>query len=151
MTYIVDASVAMKWIAPEELRDQALMLLDDTSLLEAPDLIILEATNIAWKKCLRGEMSQEQARNVVPAIQRLINVIHPSQRLCERALDIALTLNHPIYDCLYIACAEVSGGVLVTADKRLCRAVESTPHASRVRHLADESLSPPCPPTPSFR
>ena len=34
MTYIVDASVAVKWIAPEELRDRALLVLEDIRRLE---------------------------------------------------------------------------------------------------------------------
>ncbi len=137
MTYVVDASVAVKWTAPEEWRDQALMLLDDTSLLEAPDLIIPEVTNIAWKKCLRGEISRQQAENVALTIQRFIKVIHPSQRLCERALTMAFALDHPAYDCFYLACAEAIGGVLITADKRLHKAIEDTEFAPLVRYLGD--------------
>lgn len=135
MTYIVDASIAMKWVAPEELRAEARALLDDIDRLEAPDLIIPETTNIAWKKCRRGEMSRRQAINAILAIRRLIRVIHPSHTLCERALAMAVALNHPAYDCFYLACAEAVDGVLVTADRQLCHVVRGTAFTNRVRSL----------------
>ena len=36
-----------------------------------------------------------------------------------RASQFATDINHPIYDCLYLACAEATGSDLVTADNRL--------------------------------
>ena len=135
MTTIVDASIAIKWVAPEALRAEARALLDDVDQIEAPDLIIPETTNIAWKKCRLGEMSRRQAVNAILAIRRLIRVIHPSHTLCERALEMAFALNHPAYDCFYLACAEAVGGVLVTADRRLCQVVRGTPFVNRVRSL----------------
>ena len=141
MKLVVDASVAVKWTAPEEWCDQALTLLDDTSLLEAPDLIIPEVTNIARKKFLRGEMSRQQAENVAPTIQRFIKVIHPSRGLCERALTMAFALDHPAYDCFYLACAEAIGGVLITADKKLHKAIEDTEFERLVRYLGDPGFS----------
>jgi len=48
-----------------------------------------------------------------------------------------MALPHPVYDCLYIACAEANDGVVVTADMRLCQAVRQTAFAGLVRHLED--------------
>lgn len=118
MTWIVDASVAVKWVAPEERHDRAVMLLDDIDLLEAPDLIFPEVTNTLWKKCARGQMSRAQARNAIVAVEQFIRTIHPCLTLYERAMEIAFILDHPAYDCFYLACAEATGGVLITADRR---------------------------------
>lgn len=137
MTYIVDASVAIKWFAPEELRDRALLVLEDVRRLEAPDLILPEVTNIVWKKCLRGELSREQATNALLAIQKFIRLIHPSRMLYARALEMAFVLNHSAYDCFYLACAELRGGVMVTADRRLCDAVQVTEFSRLICHLGD--------------
>jgi predicted nucleic acid-binding protein len=137
LTYIVDASVAIKWSVPENLHAEARSLLLDIDRLEAPDLIFPEATNIAWKKCARGEMTREQAVNALRAIRRIIRVIHPSPTLHERALDMAIALNHPAYDCFYLACAEFRGGVVVTADRGFHDVVRATGLSPLVRHLGE--------------
>jgi len=41
---------------------------------------------------------------------------------------------HPVYDCLYVACAEAADATLVTADDRLLRILSS--HGSAARHIA---------------
>ena len=137
MIYVVDASVAVKWFVKENLHDQALRLLDAAELLQAPDLIVPEVANIAWKKAVRGEVAKDQAQVVVAAIRQYIPRLHATVGLTEQALGIALTLNHPVHDCLYLACADVADGVLITADKRLHEAVQDTDFSRLVRYLGD--------------
>ena len=43
----------------------------------------------------------------------------PSEALHTRALELAIDLRHPIYDCFYLALAEREAAALVTADTRL--------------------------------
>ncbi len=141
MILIVDASVAVKWFVREELHEQALALLEKADLFEAPDLIVAEVTNIAWKKCARGEMTQPKAQAMAAAIGNYIPRLRPSGELAGRALDMALELDHPVYDCLYLACSEAASGVLVTADKKFCQAVRGTPFEPLVRYLGDFGLT----------
>lgn len=49
--------------------------------------------------------------------------------------SIAHTLNHPVYDCLYIALAARDGAPLVTADGALVRRVRNTPWENLVEPL----------------
>ena len=135
MTFLVDASVAIKWFVPETLHIEALSLLDGAEQLQAPDLLVVEVANIAWKKAIKGEISDEEARRIVTAIPRFFHVIHPSSDYAERALEIARSLRHPVYDCFYLACAEEAGTPLITADERLCRAVEGNSLGAIVRSL----------------
>ena len=137
MTYVVDASVVVKWFAFEDLRDQALIILDDIGRLQAPDFIFAEVSNVVWKKCMRGELSRTSAVTAILATQHSIKITHPSQALCERAMEIAFALNHPVYDCLYLACAENVEGILVTADARLCATARANAFGERVRHLSE--------------
>ena len=142
MILVVDASVATKWFVRENLHEQALLLLSDhADDLQAPDFILTEVTNIAWKKALRNEISQEQARVIPTELRGYILSFHPSADLVDGALDIALSLHHPVYDCLYIACAEAIGGVLITADKKLHKAIEGTDFERLVRYLGDPGFS----------
>lgn len=137
MTIVVDASVAAKWFLPEELNAQAIQLLDQPSLLHAPDFIVLEVANILWKKCLRGELTIRLAEEAVETIRAEVPFFHSSSDLTHRALQIGAQISHAIYDCLYLACAEIEQGVVVTADDRFCRKVEGTAYAPMLRHLRD--------------
>lgn len=143
MNVIVDASVALKWFVRENLHEEAMRLLDHIEPLQAPDLIVAEVTNIARKKCIRRESTRSQAEAIATAIRQYIPVLHSPTELNERALEIALALNHPVYDCLYIACAEKTDAILITADERLCKATEGTDFRELVRHLGDQSSQLP--------
>ena len=74
MTYVVDASVVVKWFAFEDLRDQALMILDDIGRLQAPDFIFAEVSNVVWKKCMRGALSRTSAVTAILATQHFITI-----------------------------------------------------------------------------
>ena len=88
----------MKWYFEENGSAEAEALLEDHAAGRrdpmAPDLVIAEFTNGIWKKIRRA----------------------------ERALDLALALDHPVYDCLYLAAAIAHEASLVTADRTLARA-----------------------------
>jgi predicted nucleic acid-binding protein len=64
-------------------------------------------------------------------------VLHSSDSLIERAIVMAIDLHHPVYDCLYLACAERAGARLATADRRLIAAVQGGPFASLVLDIDD--------------
>ena len=137
MTWVVDASVAVKWFVREESRTDALRLLDWGEDLCAPDLIVTEVAGIAWKKCIRGEIERNQATFIAAAIGGYLGTLHSSVGLIEQALQIALHLNHSIYDCLYLACAEDVNGIVVTADRKLWNRVQGTALEDRVEVLAN--------------
>jgi predicted nucleic acid-binding protein len=144
VSYVVDASVAIKWFVPEPLQDRAQSLLyTEGGQLEAPDFLIAEVANIAWKKAMRREITASQA-NVIPGETRdALAVCHSSLELIDDALSIALQLRHPIYDCIYLAYAERIGGTLVTADLRLCQAIAHTHLANAVHWLGDPNAFEP--------
>jgi len=137
VTIVVDASVAMKWFVNETYHDEALRLLNQVGRFQAPDLIVAEVANIAWKKCLRDEIVANHARTIAATVHHYVPILRSATEFAERAIEIALMLEHPVYDCLYIACAEKTDGTLVTADDRLCRTVDNTPFSSRVVSIRD--------------
>lgn len=137
MTLIVDASVAIKWFVKENLHDEALELLEHFDRLQAPELIVAEITNAVWKKRLRKEITKGQAWTIVSAIPNYIPVLYPILLDHERALEIAIFLGHPAYDCLYLACAERVGGTVVTADRTLLGKVKGSSFADLAAYLPD--------------
>jgi predicted nucleic acid-binding protein len=142
MKLIVDASIVIKWFVMENLHDEARQLIVQGHSLHAPDFIVVEIANIVWKKALRKEIDEHQAAAIVAASLAGAPVRHSATEFVGRGIEIALDLGHPVYDCIYIACAEELESIFVTADTRLENAVRATKFSSRVVHLAGFDGSP---------
>lgn len=125
MKLIVDASVAVKWLFTEEGTVESRQLLAHRIVLHAPDFILVEVANVIWKKAQRNEIADPQP--YLEEFARLpdVVVLRPSADLAPHAAAIALEIGHPVYDCLYVACAEVEEAPLVTADAKLCDAAHA--------------------------
>lgn len=129
---IVDASVAVKWLAEEPGSDQAFALLRAADL-GAPTLIFAEVANALWKKRRRGEMIDARFERLEEGLAWTV----ADRLLAVRAFDMATRLGHPVYDCLYLALAIERDLPLVTADDRFVAAMATTEHGSRVLHLSN--------------
>jgi predicted nucleic acid-binding protein len=136
MTLVVDASVAVKWFVPEDLEDEADALAGRADLC-APDLIFSEVGNALWGRAARGLITRTDADRGLEALEAVDLTVVESPPLARRALAIACALDRPIYDCVYLACAERLGAPLVTADSRLLRKVSGSPWAPLLRHLGE--------------
>lgn len=141
MNLVVDASVAIKWFAPESLSQEAERLLDGGDALFAPDLLLLECGNIIWKKVRLGELARLDGDAALAALRSGPIDLIETRPLVERALHLAHEIDHPPYDCLYLAAAEAVEAVVVTADRRFfdrCSAAKAT----RIAWLADSGSAP---------
>ena len=135
MTIVVDASVALRWCFQLNESDRAEELLRSGHRLIAPDLVIAEITNAAWKFVIFDRMAPESAVSAVREIVKAFEELVPMSALRDRALAIAIELRHPAYDCFYLALAERSTAPLVTADERLIRRCADTPFEKLVQSL----------------
>lgn len=140
MTLVLDASAACKLFVAEPGSDAVEALMSTTDMLIAPDLIVPELGNVAWLKHRGGQVTGEQARAIVNGLPDILDELVPSVDLAARALEIALALGHPAYDCFYVALAERRGARLVTADRRLLARLAETPWASLAIGLGDERV-----------
>ena len=138
MTLIVDASVALKWyLSDEPHAARARSILDSGETLIAPDLVIAEVCNAAWLGARAGRMAQSQAEAIARSLASLFEALVGGSALAERAVAIASQLNHPVYDCFYLALAENRDVLLVTADTRLLSKLPNTTWAVQAHSLAD--------------
>jgi len=119
-TVVVDASIAIKWIIDEPGTPEALAIRRKAKLI-APDLLVAECANILWKKVQRDELSKEEALLAAKLLQAAEIELLPARSLLEEATQLAIELNHPAYDCLYLALAIDNKCQFVTADERLLR------------------------------
>lgn len=116
MKLTVDSNVVVKWFITELLSDAARVLLTPRIDLYAPDILLTDCANTIWKKFHTNEIPDPQ-----PYFDELENLpdivtLLPGPDLTDRAARTAAELDHPVYDCLYLACSEATDSVLVTAD-----------------------------------
>ena len=135
MTLVIDASVAIKWVVAEPGTDAALSLRQER--LFAPDSLIPECANVLWKKIVRRELTESEALMAARLLERADVQLQPMRLLLEPAVRLAVSLDHPAYDCVYLALAETMDGELITADRALHRKVQQAKIAKgRVRLLS---------------
>ena len=125
---VVDASVAVKWVVPENGSDHARLLAQ--AKLEAPDLLHVECANILWKKVRLRHLTRREAADCLRLLLVMPVAVVASRELLDSALRLSLELDHPVYDCLYFALALQRRFPLVTADEKLAKA------ARKQRNLA---------------
>ena len=139
--YVIDASVVVKWLVDEEHSDKAVRLLDTALPLVAPELVFAEAANALWALCRRGDISRADFAEAVDVLKGAPIALPASMRqLAASAGRLAIDLDHPVYDCFYLALAVQEQYPVITADSRFHDKVRRHPYLSdHIRHVAQVS------------
>jgi predicted nucleic acid-binding protein len=139
ITYVTDASVAIKWYVPEVHGHYAARLLSrldaGSAVCHVPDLFHSEVGNILWKKVRRGELNEAEAQGIVTALSVVPKTVHSAAPLLPSALSLALETERTVYDSLYLTLAAALDCELVTADERLWNALKNTSWSVFVRWI----------------
>jgi predicted nucleic acid-binding protein len=133
---VVDTSVALQWllVEPDAEKAEDLIARDD---LAAPDIILLEAANVLSKKVRLQQIATEQAGEGLRFLRANIPTLLPSDTVVDRAFEISLEISHPVYDCMFLACAERLEARLLTRDAPFSRRADERGYG----HLLAESGS----------
>lgn len=140
---VVDASVVVKWFVDEPLRPQARHILEYQQEILSPDFMLVELANVVWKKLRKNEITPDHARAIVTASSEAITELVPATHVLTKATELAIELDHPVYDCLYLACLSKPHDLLVTDDRRFFNKTRNTPFEDQVRYLDDPDLALP--------
>ena len=87
-------------------------------------LVASEIGSALWKAVRRGAVARADALVAIEEALLPFELLVPDEELRSRALAIAVDLNHPIYNCFYLALAERERAPLISADKRLLTAAK---------------------------
>ena len=142
MRLVVDASVAVKWLVEEEGSASAERLLEGDHDLHAPRLMVSEIANALWRKARLGEIGHGEAGVLAAAVREMPIRWSDDELICADAVRLALALDRPVYDCVYLALAHRIGATLVTADTRFANAVAATEHGGAVAILENLVMGP---------
>ena len=135
--WVVDASVAVKWLFPEPDQDRAFALLDEANTLHAPDLLSIEVLSAITKKQHRKEISPAIARAAAQATTAFPLQRHATSGLLGSAFELSLETGASVYDSVYLALTLLLDARLITADRKLVTALRPTPWRDRVQWVGE--------------
>lgn len=137
-SFVLDASVGIKWFLPEVHAIEARQWRHVAAELHVPAFFFdLEIANILWKKVERNEIARGDADLILAQISMLPLTRHQEAPLLATAFDLANRTHRTVYDCLYLALARSLSNQMITADERLYNSISKTPWASHVCWVVD--------------
>ncbi len=134
---VIDASVAVKWVQPEELSAEAQLLVSRYPRLIVPDFLYLEVANTLWKRAQRKELTTQETFVALEGICNMVLEVVPAKGLLDSAMAFALQTKRTLYDSVYLALALDSDCKLVTADRRFFNAIGQSGWGKYVDWLGD--------------
>ena len=126
MTLVVDASVALKLVLPEEDVEAAKRLLRVEPAI-APQFLLLESANVLAQTVRRGFLTPDEATAGLKLLTDWGMRLVPDRLHVSAAHRLAVELQRSAYDCLYLAVALEEGATLITADARFFAAAADHP------------------------
>jgi predicted nucleic acid-binding protein len=91
----------------------------------APELLVVEATNVVLKKQRRGELSADESSALILLLEQMPIRYFSHRPLYKSTHQIALETGLSAYDALFLALAQDRGAALFSADERLKREAEA--------------------------
>lgn len=145
--FVLDASVALKWVVAEPLAHEASLVLaglESGSLrLHVPELWLAEVGNALWVRTRSAKphrLTPAEAATIAGELARLRLRRHAHTDLVGPATALACDSGITVYDALYLALAIQEGVPLITADDRLATKARRAGLGDRVvalRNVAD--------------
>jgi predicted nucleic acid-binding protein len=114
--YVMDANVALFWTIETANSPLGKAVLRTGHPLVAPDFIITEVTNALFMQVKKGLLDKGRAADGLDLLPRWFAELCPAAILRNQAFELAIKLNHPAYDCFYLALAQLREAKLVTSD-----------------------------------
>jgi predicted nucleic acid-binding protein len=102
-----------------------------------PELFFTEFGSVIRKHVLLSGLAADEAKEIVAAVRLVPWHIHSNRRLLPSTFHLALDYELSVFDAMYAALARRLECRTVTADGRLCSALQSTDPAGTVRFVAD--------------
>ena len=121
MITVLDASAAIEIVLQRKYSEKLTESLLNSDLVLAPRLFVCEVTNVFWKYHSFANLSFQDCENrLEQAISLPDNFINEID-IFHEAFKLSCTLNHSVYDMLYLIIARRNNGTLLTMDKKLIK------------------------------
>ena len=134
---VVDASVAFKWVYEELEAELALSVLRCEPALTAPALWLLESANALSRKYKEGKLEAREVSARLGFLSSLPITPVADAVLLSEGVALSLKLQHPLYDCLYLALAKRESGRLILADYTFAKVAERAGYGASLLPLRE--------------
>lgn len=122
---VIDASVAAKWLLPDEDHPQAELIKKDFAGRElsvaVPMFIFYEINNLLKSAVSSNRIKPQEAIDLYKSFLDIEFTVHSLKHLFLPTLNLALKLNISSYDASYIVLAEYLQISFFTADEKLVK------------------------------
>ena len=140
--YVVDASVAARFLLFEELSEKADLLLqkfhEDAIELKAPALVNFEVGNALWNAVKQKVIdANEASRKFSQFIKLKLDCVELDEQESLGALTWAMKNDVTYYDSVYVKASEKTGATLLTADDAFCEKSSKEVPTMHLRDLKD--------------
>ena len=137
--FVIDASVACRFILPEDLSDKARLVLqgflDGELELISPRLTSYEVGNALWKAIRQGMLELPDAELAFSDFLRLgLSPFELERKQHMDALEWGTKVGSTYYDSVYVSLSKSTGATLLTADDAL---YEKARGETQVVHLRE--------------
>ena len=130
MKYVLDSSVAFKWVVRERDSDNAdrlrVDLVQGIHEYHSPDVFPVEIAHSLTRAERQGRIHVGDAENLSADVLITPPVFHPYRPLLVRAVVISSKMRVGVYDCLYVVLAETLKCKLITSDDKLIKTLSPT-------------------------
>ena len=116
---VIDASAAVRLILADPAAADLAERVGGAALVLAPELMLTELANTLWKLQRADRLNDLDPQELLAEARELVDRLEPDRHLQAEALALACHLNHPVYDCLYLALARREAASLISSDRRL--------------------------------
>ncbi|MGO8805417.1 MAG: type II toxin-antitoxin system VapC family toxin [Candidatus Bathyarchaeia archaeon] len=125
LKYVLDASVVLKWILPDETYQEnstRLRATFQTGTIQvfAPSFIVQETANALWLAAKQKRIQQTDAQDALDFLQNAeLNLHELSWTEASQVLAIACKIEIAVYDAAYLFLSNKMDAQLITADNKL--------------------------------
>ena len=116
---VLDASAAVRLILADPAAADLAERVGGAALVLAPELMLTELANTLWRLQRADRLNDLDPQELLAVARELVDRLEPDRHLQAEALALACHLNHPVYDCLYLALARREAASLISSDRRL--------------------------------
>ncbi|MDZ7717170.1 MAG: type II toxin-antitoxin system VapC family toxin [Balneolaceae bacterium] len=136
-SFVIDTSVAVKWLFLEEGSSKSEVLLEQISFFFVPSLFLIELDAVITKKVRKKEITSDEALQKYEKRKTFPYRLVEYPEISRLAVELSVSLPVTLYDAAFIATAIEKNGNVYTADQRLVNGVSNTSLDKYVRSIWD--------------
>lgn len=132
MVSVFDASAIFPLFVTEDKSQIAKEVFSQHKDIIFIDYILIEISNGLASSVRRQRITKDFALNVQKNLHFVINDTIKAHQYLNAAFELSLSINHPVYDCLYAVAAKENNAILVTADEKFAQKLDENLYKTHI-------------------